>query len=995
MEYLLAPPLSRRLLPSVPGFLAPSLPRSLAPSLSSSAPFARALCARARREHPPLSCARAGMSSALTQTRVRMHAHLNIPDPLLRNLFSTSMAFWRNAFQEGGPSAAASAEKAAVSELVLASLGGGERDTLVGTERSDVYQLCPPSHCLSVSTTALAGAWLSVDHRASLWCNQVVRVLTGSLRALAVRDRAGWRWETRQPAKMEALRRRLLPGTHMLQGLSLTAPHQAQQPVPPSFSPEETESLDTPLWEAWNLESWKVHLLPHGSSPPQGSDARRVGADGGGGGAAAMGKGATEAESYLRIPAVEEEAIYVWRLRGVASGDGHGASLAVVSSLELKEGEWRNWRVVLCGPEVDTMALRGDASELARACLKPGGRAQDVSGRAVELKGGGCHARWNADCVPSEPAAGGVRWVLSVGAHELRPLQVVCVVGPRKTRAAGGQTPHAAGWLAALRLVPPASAHDKLLPTAALFGWSWRPVDPEQRGAWYVPMASLPGSLSPVPATIVVEHLDSSVCASSTADRAGGGGGEGIGAAGAAGGEPLFKPVVLHTSEEAWQDSIGEGWARAEVQVGDPVQVWRQQRRSAWLSNPAPAAVVLLTDPHCRYQVGIRGNVWAALGLGLRRHMARLIPLAAAALCLRRVFARTQAAGDQLSARAPCLASVMTALWLLVLVHPVLVCVLWASCAQCRSLWGCTVGASVVSDLMSHAAREWGWAGAWRMGNRDSANWSHVEHVAVSGLLVAAATGLSLVLVGVARGIAWLLAKPAPLGAVGSGSAWRWWSCTVALALLGVSHPVLAGVCLLFQVLTVPAAHAPGGGGGGMDGEEERRGGQSRGPPPVAGASARAAAGEEDTRTLGALAILCIIVRMPGLVALIRCLAISTKSLHAAWDVLCQDRLGPALQFVAGGELGEGAGWAVPVDVLVSAALPVAARVRAWRLRSTPVQGAGARGVGWVEGVWCVCCALGILLAQEDVFVILWATLLFLVRSGTGAVGPQKAIKSQ
>ena len=49
------------------------------------------------------------------------------PDPLLRNLYSTSMAFWRAAFHEGGPGAAAAAEKAAVSELVLVSLGGGER----------------------------------------------------------------------------------------------------------------------------------------------------------------------------------------------------------------------------------------------------------------------------------------------------------------------------------------------------------------------------------------------------------------------------------------------------------------------------------------------------------------------------------------------------------------------------------------------------------------------------------------------------------------------------------------------------------------------------------------------------------------------------------------------------------------------------------------------------------------------------------------------------
>jgi hypothetical protein len=118
----------------------------------------------------------------------------------------------------------------------------------------------------------------------------------------------------------------------------------------------------------------------------------------------------------------------------------------------------------------------------------------------------------------------------------------------------------------------------------------------------------------------------------------------------------------------------------------------------------------------------------------------------------------------------------------------------------------------VVSDLMSQASREWGWWGGWHSGNRDSTNWSHVEHAGLSGLLVAGATGLSLVLVGVARGVARLVATPAPRPPLGPGSAWRWWGCTVAVALLGAVHPVLAGVCLLLHVVAVP--------GGGISADE-------------------------------------------------------------------------------------------------------------------------------------------------------------------------------
>jgi hypothetical protein len=113
---------------------------------------------------------------------------------------------------------------------------------------------------------------------------------------------------------------------------------------------------------------------------------------------------------------------------------------------------------------------------------------------------------------------------------------------------------------------------------------------------------------------------------------------------------------------------------------------------------------------------------------------------------------------------------------------------------------------------MSQASREWGWWGGWHLGNRDSTNWSHVEHAGLSGLLVAGATGLSLALVGVARGIARLVATPAPRAPLGPSSAWRWWSCTVAVALLGAVHPVLAGVCLLLHVVDVP--------GGGISADE-------------------------------------------------------------------------------------------------------------------------------------------------------------------------------
>jgi hypothetical protein len=42
-----------------------------------------------------------------------------------------------------------------------------------------------------------------------------------------------------------------------------------------------------------------------------------------------------------------------------------------------------------------------------------------------------------------------------------------------------------------------------------------------------------------------------------------------------------------------------------------------------------------------------------------------------------------------------------------------------------------------------------------------------------------------------------------------------------------------------------------------------------------------------------------------------------------------------------------------------------------------------------------MCCALGILLVQEDVYVMMWVTLLFLALSGSGGTRVQKVKKSQ
>jgi len=858
--------------------------------------------------------------------------HTGLPavvDPLLRNMFSAGADFWRSAFDSSG-------ETSGVSELVMMSLGGGERDVLVGTDRTDMHQLCPPTHCLSVSTTALAGAWLSVDHRASLWCNQVVRVLTSALRSLVtVRGDKGFEWKKTRAAMMEALHKAVLPGPRMLEGVSYAAPHVKPELL--HFATPNNTGASASGNSAGHARSWQTKWL-------RGDRYDSV-----------SGEDSHDGPAYLRIPEVEEDTAYLWRVPALTSADGVGGSLIVASSLATMG---QSARVILCGEEVDTLALHAGAEHVARACLTSPTR-QDVTDRAVRLQGGGCHARWNADCVPSEPPAGGVRWLLTVAAHELRPLQMLCILGPKE-----GAGP---GWLVGLRLVPPASSDEMFLSSSALFYWSSRLVDEKGLGAWYLPAPTLPASMHPVPAAMILEHTSDSCHA------------------------PLFKPVVLQTAETLWSDGVGEGWARAEVEVGEHVGTWRQQRRASWLAHGAPAAVVVLADPHCRYNVRVRGSVFGAMALSMRRHITRLFPLAGAALCLRRIFANSTPLDPPLRRPLVDLVTLMVFLWVLVLAHPVVVCLFWAGCSRCRSLWGCTGGGSVVADMTSEAGAAWGIPAAWSMGNRDSVSWSHVEHPLVSGLLVAAATAFSILLTAVAAAISSLVVicgGPTCNGSAGRGK--RWHVATVLAAGCGILHPVLASLTALIHTVHIPSREMP------ILRKDVDSHPADRGRPVANGSHPTDQPDETvsmdsvgdlvDGQRLGALSVLCVVVRMPSFVALVRCLAVSAEGHNGRLAVLYQDRVGPSLESFSGGALGKAVGSAHSLDIIAGMLLPCVARVyasqRAWRAahcsskgRSTPQHA----GMGW-EGLWLSACAFAMLLVQEDVYVLSWIVLIMLAK---------------
>lgn len=63
----------------------------------------------------------------------------------------------------------------------LISIAGGSLDTVVPSDYANVASILPETNGFTVFTSSIPDVWVSIDHLAILWCNQLMRVLIGSL----------------------------------------------------------------------------------------------------------------------------------------------------------------------------------------------------------------------------------------------------------------------------------------------------------------------------------------------------------------------------------------------------------------------------------------------------------------------------------------------------------------------------------------------------------------------------------------------------------------------------------------------------------------------------------------------------------------------------------------------------------------------------------------------------------------------------------------------
>ncbi|KAI9017889.1 PGAP1-like protein-domain-containing protein [Phycomyces nitens] len=91
-------------------------------------------------------------------------------DPSLDRLYRSMDTFWQQGYANG-----------TLNDVSVISLAGGSLDTTVNSDSASVSGWVPESHGLTVFTTAVPEVWTGCDHRAILWCNQLVKVVAAMM----------------------------------------------------------------------------------------------------------------------------------------------------------------------------------------------------------------------------------------------------------------------------------------------------------------------------------------------------------------------------------------------------------------------------------------------------------------------------------------------------------------------------------------------------------------------------------------------------------------------------------------------------------------------------------------------------------------------------------------------------------------------------------------------------------------------------------------------
>ncbi|XP_021299155.1 uncharacterized protein LOC110427851 isoform X2 [Herrania umbratica] len=149
--------------------------------------------------------------------------------PSLGHYYASINQEWRKGYEVQATHTGHYVSGPAISHVVVVSISGGYNDYQVRSKLESLDGIVPPTHGFMISSASMKNVWLSMEHQAILWCNQLVVQVSHTLLSL-IDSRTG------QP--LSDTRQRLEIFTRML-----------RSGIPQSFN-----------WKMQSQSSWSSHV---------------------------------------------------------------------------------------------------------------------------------------------------------------------------------------------------------------------------------------------------------------------------------------------------------------------------------------------------------------------------------------------------------------------------------------------------------------------------------------------------------------------------------------------------------------------------------------------------------------------------------------------------------------------------------------------------------------------------------------------------------------
>lgn len=108
--------------------------------------------------------------------------HLAAPAPLdwgLSRLYKEVNRFWKHQMVPSPQR-----DPSALQNVSLISIAGGNHDTMISSSLTEIRPIVPSTHGFTVYSTSIPDVWTAADHKAILWCNQLVKAISKAIYAV-------------------------------------------------------------------------------------------------------------------------------------------------------------------------------------------------------------------------------------------------------------------------------------------------------------------------------------------------------------------------------------------------------------------------------------------------------------------------------------------------------------------------------------------------------------------------------------------------------------------------------------------------------------------------------------------------------------------------------------------------------------------------------------------------------------------------------------------